>query len=270
MKLTASLIGLMLLAPIVASQERPLPPLTNVGIDQRLDAQVPLELVFRDETGTESALARYFTGKPVVLILVYYGCPGLCSRSLDSLTDSLRGIAYEIGKDFEVLTVSFDPREKPTLAAAKKKTYLESYGRAVANDGWHFLTGDEVSTTRLAEAVGFRFVFDPGTGQFQHASGIMVLTPEGKISRYFYGLDYPSRDLRFALEDASEGKIGSPVTRPLRLLCYVYDPTSGRYSFIPLRLVQAGGVLTLFTLGAYVVFQLRRERRGSRTVSASE
>src|SRR5262249_42480784 len=153
MKLTGSALALLLFCSFASSQERPLPPLTNVGIDQRLDSQLPLDLVFRDEVGKERTLASYFGEKPVVLILVYYRCPGLCSRALDSLTDSLRAIAYEIGREFEVLTVSFDPREKPALAAAKKKSYLESYGRPVTNDGWHFLTGDELSTSRLAEAV---------------------------------------------------------------------------------------------------------------------
>jgi protein SCO1/2 len=205
----------------------------------------------------------------VILSLVYYRCPGLCNRSLNSLTETLRGLPYEIGKDFDVLTVSFDPREKPPLAAAKKKAYLEEYGRPVAADGWHFLTGDELPTIRLAQAVGFRYVFDPGTDQFQHAAGILVLTPEGRVSRYFYGLQYPTQDLRFALEDASAGKIGSPVTRPLRLLCYAYDPATGRYNFVPLRLVQAGGILTVLVLGGYVIVQMRRERRKARPAAAA-
>jgi protein SCO1/2 len=264
----AALAAVLLLVGTAAAQERPLPPLTDVGIDQRLDAQVPLDLVFRDEKGHQVALNRILAGRPVILALVYYRCPGLCNRSLNSLAESLRGIAYEIGKDFDVLTVSFDPREQPELAAAKKKVYLAEYGRPIANDGWHFLTGDELPTVRLAQAVGFRYVFDPGTDQFQHAAGIIVLTPEGRVSRYFYGLEYPVRDLRFALEDASAGKIGSPVTRPLRLLCYAYDPATGRYSFLPLRLVQAGGILTVVVLAGYVIIQLRREHHRSRHAAA--
>jgi protein SCO1/2 len=268
--LALALMALALPLSAVAAQERPLPPLTNIGIDQRLNAQVPLDLVFRDEKGQNVPLQSLFAGRPVILTLVYYRCPGLCNRSLNSLTESLRAIPYEVGKDFDVVTVSFDPREKPELAVAKKNAYLAEYGRPVANDGWHFLTGEETPTVRLAQAVGFRYIFDPAMDQFQHAAGIMVLTPDGRISRYFYGVEYPPRDLRFALEDASAGNIGSPVTRPLRLLCYAYDPESGRYNFVPLRLVQAGGILTVMVLGGYVIIQFRRERLRSRPAAAGE
>jgi protein SCO1/2 len=261
-----ALAALALAANCLSAQERPLPPLINIGIDQRLDSQVPLDLTFRDEAGHEVPLQKYFAGRPVILVLVYYRCPGLCNRSLNGLTETLRGLPFLLGKDYDVVTVSFDPREKPALAAEKRKAYLEELGRPVAGDAWHFLTGDELPTQRLAQAVGFRYAFDPGNDQFQHAAGLMVLTPEGKISRYFYGLEYPTQDVRFALEDASEGKIGSRVTRPLRLLCYAYDPATGRYNFLPLRLVQAGGVLTVLVLGGYMLVQFRRDRVRGRAI----
>jgi protein SCO1/2 len=266
--LAPALAVALLLSAAAAAQERPLPPLINVGIDQRLDAKVPLDLKFRDEQGRPVTLQKYFTGKPVILILVYFRCPGLCNRSLNSLTETLRGLPFALGKDYDVVTVSFDPREKPELAAAKRKAYLEEFGRPVVGDAWHFLTGDELPTQKLAQVVGFRFAYDPGTDQFQHAAGLVVLTPDGKTSRYFFGLEYPTQDLRFALEDASDGKIGSPVTRPLRLLCYAYDPATGRYNFLPLRLVQAGGILTVLVLGGYVLVQLRRDRLRARAGGA--
>ena len=211
-----------------ARAQQNLKPVEDIKILQRLNNQVPLDLVFRDETGRQVALREFVRDRPVILVLAYYRCPRLCSEVLNKLTEALRQIDYDAGKQFSVLAVSFDPREQPELAAAKKEAYVHKYGRPGSDGGWHFLTGEEEPISRLADAVGFRFVFDPRQDQFAHASGIMVLTPEGKVSRYFYGLDYPARDLRFALEDASAGKIGSSVSQPLRLLCYAYDPVTGQ------------------------------------------
>jgi len=205
----------------------------------------------------------------VIVNLVYYECPMLCNEVLNSLLRSLNALAFDVGKEFEVVTVSIDPGETPALAARKKAAYLKRYGRAGADQGWHFFTGDEEPISRLADAVGFRFVYDPKQDQFAHASGIMVLTPAGKVSRYFYGLDYPPRDLRFGLEDASGGRIGSPVTQPLRLLCYAYDPVTGQYRLLTIRLVQAGGLLTILALGSTLLVFWRRERRRGRITATT-
>jgi protein SCO1/2 len=248
------------LAAAAQAQQR-LKPVEDVKILQRLNNQVPLDLVFRDEAGKPVALREYFGPRPVILVLAYYRCPRLCSLVLNKLTESLRQIDYDAGKEFTVVAVSFDPREGPELASAKRQSYVEYYGRPRTTGGWHFLTGEEEPITRLADAVGFRFVYDPKQDQFAHASGIMVLTPGGKVSRYFYGLAYPPRDLRFGLEDASGDKIGSPVSQPLRLLCYAYDPVTGQYRLLTMRLVQAGGIVTVLALGTMLLWLWRRERR---------
>jgi protein SCO1/2 len=241
-----------------------LPPvLRDVGFDQRLDAQVPLDLVFRDEAGRDVTLGEYFNGKPVILVLAYYRCPMLCTEVLNGLVRALLDIKFDIGKEFDVLTVSFDPREGPELAAAKKKTYLERYGRPGAEAGWHFLTGQQEPITRLTEAVGFRYTYDPRNDQFAHASGIMVLTPTGKISRYFYDINYSPRDLRLGLVEASENKIGSPVDHVL-LFCFHYDPVEGRYGPVIMNFVRLGGVLTMLAIGTLVAVLRRQERRRAR------
>jgi protein SCO1/2 len=244
-----------------------LKPVEDIKIIQRLNNQVPLNLAFRDENCQRVTLQNYFAGKPVILVLAYYRCPRLCSLVLNKLTESLRSIDYNAGPEFTVLAVSFDPREQPELAAAKKQSYVASYGRPGTDAGWHFLTGEEEPISRLADSVGFRFVYDPKQDQFAHASGIMILTPEGRVSRYFYGLDYPPRDLRFGLEDASGGRIGSPVTQPLRLLCYAYDPATGQYRLLTMRLVQGGGILTVLALGITLLVFWRRERQRSRAMA---
>ena len=226
-------------------------PTPDVKIEQRLNEQVPLDLVFRDETGREVALQEYFGSKPVILVLAYYRCPRLCSQVLNNLTESLSAIDYSIGKEFNVVTVSFDPREKPDLAAAKKEAYIDRYGRPGAADGWHFLTGDEAPIKSLADVVGFGYSYDAKTDQYAHASGIMILTPAGKISRYYYGLEYLPRDLRFGLEDASAGNIGNPVSSPLRMLCFAYDPATGKYSLQIMLLVRLAGLLTVLILAGF-------------------
>src|SRR5690242_10700818 len=201
----------------------------DVGIDQRREAQVPLDLSFRDDTGRAGQLRDCFDSRPLILVLAYSRCPMLCTQVLHGLVKSMRDIDLELGKQYRVLTVSFDPREGPELAAQKKSTYAANYARAGAADGWHFLTGAQDEIDQLASAVGFRYVYDPEHDQFAHGSAIMVLTPQGRISRYFMGIDFPSRDVRLALIEASQGRVGTPVDR-LLLLCYHFDPVIGRYS----------------------------------------
>ena len=241
-----------------------LPPiLRNVGITQRLNAQVPLDTDFRDEEGRSVRLGDYFGDKPVVLVLAYFRCPMLCTQVLNGLVDGLRGVPWDIGDQFRVLTVSFDAREGPELAAAKKASYLESYGRPGTADGWHFLTGERAAIDRLAEAVGFHYEYDAEKDQFAHASGIMVLTPDGKVSRYLLGIRFLPRDLRLALVEASAGKVGTPVDQVL-LFCMQYDPASGKYTAAVMNLVRlAGGLL----FGALALFVGRAWYRGPRRCS---
>ena len=253
MKRGIALVLLMMAAvPGAVRAQEPLPTiLRDVGIDQRLNEQVPLELAFRDEVGRAVRLGDYFDGKPVILVLAYYRCPMLCNQVLNGLVDGLRGVPLDMGEQFRVVTVSFDAREKPELAAAKKANYAESYGRGGTADGWHFLTGEQESIDRLTQAVGFRYAYDAKQDQFAHASGLMVLTPQGKLARYFYGIRYPPRDLRLALVESSEGKIGSPVDQVL-LFCFNYDSTTGKYTLAVMSLVRLSGILTLLLLGTYL------------------
>ena len=236
--------------------------LDRVGIDQKLDAQVPLDLVFRDDTGATVRLGDYFTGqRPVILALVYYRCPMLCTMVLNDLTRTLVAMrGGNMGQDFDVVTVSFDPTETPQLAAAKKAEYVRAYRRPGAEKAWHFLTGEQASIAKLTDAVGFRYAWDENNKQFAHASGIMVLTPKGRVARYFYGVDYSPRDLRLSLTEASEGKIGTPVDQVL-LYCFHYDPSSGRYSLFITRLLRVAAVITLVVLGSSVYLMSRSNRR---------
>jgi len=230
--------------------------ISNVRFEQRLNEQLPLDVTFRDERGNAVKLADYFGKKPVILSLVYYQCPMLCTLVLNGLTETLIEQKFNVGDQFNVVTISFDSRETPAMAQAKKSTYLTRYGRKGAAEGWHFLTGDEQNIARVAAAVGFHYRFDPATGQFAHPSGIVVLTPEGKIARYFYGIEYPARDVRFGLIEAAQDRIGSPVDEVL-LLCYHYDPKSGKYNSLAMGSVRVAGVLTLAALG-YLFFVLWR------------
>jgi protein SCO1/2 len=232
--------------------------LKEVGIDQKLNDSIPLNLTFRDEHGNPVELAQYFGSKPVILSLVYYNCPMLCTQVLNGLDRSLQLIPMEIGKDFNVVTVSIDPTERPVLAEAKQVMYAGMYGRPGAVQGWHFLTGDEPQIKQLADSVGFRYAYDPDSKQYAHASAIMLLTPEGKISRYFYGITYPARDLRLGLDEASEGKIGSPVDQVL-LFCYHYDPHTGKYGLIVSRVIQISGFLTILIGGILLIVLFRGE-----------
>jgi protein SCO1/2 len=232
--------------------------LKEVGIDQKLNDSIPLNLTFRDEHGATVELAQFFTGKPVILTLVYYNCPMLCTQVLNSLDRSLETLPLEIGKDFKVVTVSIDPTDRAPLADAKHAMYAGMYGRPGAQYGWHFLTGDEPQIKALADAVGFRYAYDPDSKQYAHASGIMVLTPDGRISRYFYGVVYPSRDLKLGLIDASSGKIGSVADQVL-LFCYHYDPHTGKYGLLISRVLQLGGIVTVLVGGVFLIFLFRGE-----------
>ncbi len=266
MRRAASII-LVLLTGLLASPARAevrLPrSLDGVGFDQRLNEQVPLELAFRDEIGQTIRLGDYFGERPVIVVLAYYRCPMLCTQVLNGLVQALLDVPLELGKDFSVVTVSFDPRETPELAAAKKKTYLERYGRPGAEGNWHFLTGEQDAITRLTEAVGFHYRYDAVNDQFAHASGIMVLTPAGKIARYFYDISYSARDLRLGLVEASEGRIGSPTDQVL-LFCFHYDPNEGKYGAAVMNFVRLGGVLTVLAIIGLVVVLRRQERRRAR------
>lgn len=233
--------------------------LKNVGLDQKLNTQIPLDLTFRDEHGANVRLGQLLQGKPAILTMVYYRCPMLCTEVLNGTLNSLKEVPLDIGKDFNVITVSIDPSEKPPLADAKQVMYVGLYGRRGATNGWHFLTGDEAQIQKLAASVGFRFVYDKESSQFAHASGIMILTPQGRISRCFYGIAYPPRDLRLALVEASEGKIGSTADAIL-LFCYHYDPITGKYAVTVLNLVRVAGAISVIAIALMIFIFLRREK----------
>ena len=242
--------------------------LRGVGIDQRLDQQVPLDLVFNDENGRAVTLGSLLHGKPVILNLVYYRCPMLCTLVLNGLLSAMKALPFNAGKEFDVFTVSFDPEDTPALAAQKKATYLEQYRRPDAAAGWHFLTGDAASIERLAAAMGFHYRYDPARKEFAHAAGVAVLTPRGVIARYFFGVEFSPRDLKFGLMEAAENRIGSPIDQ-LLLFCYHYDPSTGRYSTAVLTGVRAGGLLTLLALAGFIVWAVRRERASNAGAAAA-
>ena len=234
--------------------------LQEVKIEQKLDQQLPLDLVFRDETGRQVKLGDYFGRdvehqKPVVLAFVYYDCPMLCTQVLNGMVTSFRVLPFQIGKEYDVVTISFDPRETPELAQKKKKVYVDYLPekmRENAANGWHFLTGDQANIAKITDAAGFRYRYDEKTQQFAHASAIMVTTPHGKLSRYFYGIEYPARDLRLGLIESSANKIGSPVEQ-LLLYCYHYDPATGKYGLVVMRVMRIAGVLTLLGIAAMLL-----------------
>jgi len=235
--------------------------LQEVGLDQKLNAQIPLNLTFKDESGRTVKLGDYFGSRPVILTLNYFECPMLCTEVLNGLTGALSTLNFSIGKDFDVVTVSFNPRDTPALASAKKANYVRRYRRDGAAEGWHFLTGNEPEISVLTRAVGFRYAYNKAVGEYAHASGIMVVTPDGRLSRYFYGIEYGPRDLKLALMESADRKIGSPVDQ-LLLACFHYDPASGKYSLAVMRVVRTAGVATLLMIGGTVVMLRRRERRG--------
>src|SRR5512133_1520792 len=238
--------------------------LQKIAFDQKLNAQIPLDLPFRDEAGREVVLADFFgRNKPVVVSLVYYDCPMLCTLVLNGLAGAMKGMSLEPGRDYELVTVSFNPSETAQLAAAKKKSYVGRYGHPEAASAWHFLTGDQPSIERLTRAVGFHYVHDPATGQYAHATGLMIATPDGRLAKYLYGIEYSPRELRMALVEASAGRIGTPVDRIL-LYCYHYDPATGKYGLVILNVIRVGGVVTLVALGSFIGVMFARERKRNR------
>jgi len=243
-----------------------IPKLKDVGIDQHLDAQLPLDLKFVDENGRDVTLGQYFNGKrPVVLALVYYECPMLCTLTLNGLSSSLEPLTLSAGQDFDVLAVSFDPGETPALAADRRKTFLQRYSRGHADGGVHFLTGREDAIKALTAAVGFRYVYDAEIDQFAHPAAITILSPAGKVSRYLFGVDFAPKDLKLSLVEATDGKIGTVVDQAL-LFCYHYDPETGKYGLAIMNLVRLAGALTVVALAGAIVLSLRRERRQLRAV----
>jgi len=239
--------------------------LKNVGFEPPLDGQMPLDLAFRDETGRGVQLREYFGQKPVVLAFVYYGCPMLCDQVEQGVVGVLRMLSFNPGRDYNVVFISFDPRETPEMAADKKKKALAHFRRPETDSGWHFLTGSKESIEAATKAANFRFTFDAKSNLFAHASGVMVLTPDGRISRYFYGVEYPGRDMRFGLVDASAGKIGTPIDHVL-LFCYHYDPTAATYSASILKIIRLGGVLTILCLVGGILIFRRREALATRNL----
>jgi len=257
-----ALAGASLAALIAVSSgaDDHLPPaLRGVGLEQHLDAALPLELPFRDENGAAVRLGDYFGHGPVILALVYYECPMLCTEVLNGLVKSLGVLSFEVGKDLSVVAVSFEPHDTPALAAAKKASVLARYGRPQASAGWHFLVGDEPAISRLAETVGFHYAYDAANRQYAHATAIMLVTPDGRLSRYLYGVEYSPRDLRLGLVEASANRIGSVVDQVL-LFCFHYDPAVGKYGAVVMNLVRLGGVATVLALGTAIVVLRRRER----------
>lgn len=257
-------VALLAAAPL-AAQERP-SALRDVGFDQRLDQKVPGDIALRDEAGRTVRLSDYYGRKPLVVALVYYECPMLCTMTLNGLVSAMNAIAFDAGREYEVVTVSFEPRETPELAAAKKAAYLKRYPRKDAEAGWHFLTGDPADLTRLTQALGFRYAWDEERRQYAHPSGIVVLTPDGRIARYLFGIEYAPKDLRFALVEASEGRVGGLVDQAV-LYCYQYDPMTGKYGAAVMRILRAGALLTLAALGSFIFVMWRRERASRRAAA---
>jgi protein SCO1/2 len=243
--------------PGAPAQSMPL-PLREIGFDQKIGEQLPLDATFRDEDGKTVTLGRFYGQKPVLLAFVYYTCPMLCTQVLNAMTATVSTLSLDAGKDFELVLVSFDPRETPAQAAAKKAEYLHRYKRPGSEDGWHFLTGDEAQIKRVTSAAGFRYAWDEQTQQFAHPTGIVVTTTDGRLARYLFGIEYGPRDLTFALVEASEGKVGSVVDQ-LLLYCYHYDPMTGRYGVYVMRTLRVAGVATVLLIGTFIVVMVRRE-----------
>ncbi len=247
----------------VATRRGELPPiLQHVGITQRLGAQVPLNATFRDEAGKIVPLSSYFGTQPVVLILAYYRCPMLCSEVLSGAATAFKDVGFKIGKQFQVLTVSFDPRDTPELATAKKATFINEYGDPRAANGWHFLTGEKAQIDLLANAVGFNYAYDAKTGQYAHAAGLIVVSPKGKVAQYFYGVEFPSRDLHLAIVQSSTEKIGS-LADEIVLYCCKYDLGTGRYQAVISRVLQIVGGFTILIVGGGLLLFFRMDRRSA-------
>lgn len=242
--------------------------LREVAFDQRLGDRLPLDAPLRDEAGRVVRLGDYFGRRPVVLSLVYYECPMLCTLTLNGLVSALGVLTLDPGREFELVTVSFDPRDTPELAAAKKQAYLSRYRKPGAEAGWHFLTAEPDAIGRITESVGFRYAWDAETRQFAHPAGVVVATPEGRIARYLYGIEYAPKDLRLAVVEASAGKVGRPIDQ-LLLFCYQYDPTTGGYGVAIMRIVRLGGIVTVLALASFITVMLRRERAVARAATVS-
>lgn len=267
----APLLGLLALfasAPAGAQPMMP-SPAREVGWTQNPGTALPLDATFRDENGKAVRLGDYFGKRPVLLSLAYYECPMLCGIALEGLARSLKGFTLAPGADFEVVTLSFSPVEEPPLARGKKTNLLDLYGRKAEGEaGWHFLTGDEAQIRRVTEAVGFRYRWDELQKQYAHATGVVVVTPEGVISRYFFGVEYAPKELRLGLSEASEGKVGG-VAAQLLLLCYEYDPSLGKYTATTMTVLRIAAVALVLAFGAFVAVMLSRERRSRAQLGAN-
>jgi protein SCO1 len=261
-KILAAALCFPLTAVAQTSNDVP-PQLRNVRVLQKLNSQVPLDLKFRRDSGESVTLRQLLRGKPVILSLVYYKCPRLCSMTLTGLLKAIRTLNFNAGREFDIVTVSFDPQETPALAGAKKSAYIEGYGRDGASEGWHFLTGEQREILRLTNAVGFGFEFDTTQEQFSHASVIMILTPEGRVSRYFFGIEFSPRDLRLGLVEAANRQIGSVADQVL-LYCFEYDPHTGRYSMAILNVIRAFAAVTVVLIVAFIAYAVRRDSRRKR------
>jgi protein SCO1 len=258
----AMLLALFGVAAVSVNAQQATTPaiLHSVGITQNLNEQIPPDLVFRDETGESVRIGDFFGKKPIVLSLVYFDCPALCTEVLNGELRTMKAISLDLGKDFEAVTVSFEPKDTPGLAKAKRDVYIGQYGRYGATDHWHFLTGDQQSIDALTNAVGFQYAYDSSIRQYAHAAAILVLTPHGRIDRYFYGVIYPARDVRLGLVEASEGKIGTFTDHAL-LYCYQYDPMTGKYGVVVMNVLRAAGGLTVLILGIFMTMMFLRERK---------
>ena len=257
-------------APVPEAQESP-EALREVGFDQRMGETIPLDLTFRDARGREVRLGELFGERPVVLSLVYFSCPMLCPMTLNGLTASLKALSFDVGEGYDVVVVSFNPEEGPEQAAEARQRAIHRYGRAGTDEGWHFLTGDDEAIAALTESVGFRYTYDEDRGEYAHGAGLVALTPEGEIARYFFGIEYPPKDLKLGLVEAGEGRIGSAVDQ-LVLYCFQYDPETGQYAwsawiFLALRVAAA---VTLLALVGFVVAMLWQERRRRRRGEGDE
>ena len=261
MILAASALSIVFMAvPGRAQQSTTAAILREADITQNLNTQISPDLLFRDENGNTVHLGDYFGKKPIVLSLVYFECPALCTEVLNGELHTMQAISLNLGKDFDAVTVSFEPKDAPALAKAKRDVYAGQYGRPGAAQAWHFLTGDQASIDALTRTVGFHYAYDSPNRQYAHAAAIMLLTPDGRIDRYFYGVQYPARDVRLGLVEASHGKIGT-VTDHALLYCYRYDPATGKYGLIVMNVVRAAGGLTVLLLGIFMLVMFRRERK---------
>jgi protein SCO1/2 len=242
--------------------------LARIGLDQRIGESIPLDLPFTDETGRQVALREYFGKRPVILVMAYYECPMLCTQVLNGLVSAVGILNFEVGREFDVVVVSFNPKEGPGLASQKKAAYLERYARPQSAHGWHFLTGTQASIDGLTRAVGFRYAYDEKIGQYAHGAGLELLTPQGVLSKYFYGIEFSARDIRLGIIEASNERIGTPIDDVL-LLCYHYDPATGAYGAAVLTMVRAGGIATILAFAVFLTVSLRRERAAGRPAPAS-